>query len=371
MSPIRIGFIGLSGQGWASTILAPPLFEEPLLSQYQLTAVSTSNPASAEATAAKYASLLGTPVKPYHGSPEHIVSDPNVDLIAVSVKVMDHFENAMKVIDGGKDLFLEWPAGNSLKETSALASAAKERGVRTIIGLQARMDPVFQKVKAIIDSGKFGRILSTSLTARMFPGLKMWGPYMSSAMRPYALDSNGGTLLDIGGGHLLDMLTYILGPVASVSATLSIQYPVAEIIDENGKPTGETIEQDVATQVAVSGVLTSGAVMSFHLRGGLETKSDGKAGTPLLWVIDGEKGSIRIEGDDPKASAISITTPAGLYVNGEEVKVEGGGFANVRRAWEAYAAKGEGYADLEAALKTKALVDAIKRSGKEGRRVDL
>ncbi|KAK0494601.1 NAD-binding Rossmann fold oxidoreductase [Armillaria luteobubalina] len=350
MSPIRIGFIGLSGQGWASTMLAPPLFEEPLLSRYQLTAVSTSNPASAEATAAKYTSLLGTPVKPYHGSPEHIVSDPNVDLVAVSVKVMDHFENAMKVIDGGKDLFLEWPAGNSLKETSALARAAKEKGVRTIIGLQARIDPLFRKVKAIIDSGKIGRILSTSMTARV-SGLKVWGPHVSSAMRLYAVDSNGGTLLDIRGGHLLDMLTYILGLVANVSATLSAQYPVAEIIDEN------------ATQVAVSGVLASRAVMSFHLRGGLETKSDGKA--------DGEKGSIRIEGDDPKASAISITTPTGLYVNGEEVKVEGSGFANVRRAWEAYAAKGEGYADLEAALKTKALVDAIKRSGKEGRRVDL
>ncbi|KAK0226002.1 hypothetical protein IW262DRAFT_1359158 [Armillaria fumosa] len=262
-------------------MLAPPLLEEPLLSQYQLTAVSTSNPASAEATASKYVSLLGTSVKPYHGSPEYIVSDPNMDLVAVSVKVMVHFENAMKVIDGGKDLFLEWSAGNGLKETSALAGAAKAKGIRTIVRLQARMDPLFQKVKAIIDSGEIGRILSTSMTARIFPGFKIWGPYMSSTMRRYALDSNGGTLLDVGGGRLLDMLTYILGPVASVSTTLSTQYPVAEIIDENGKLTGETIEQDIVTQVAVSGVLTSGAVMSFHLRGGLETKSGGKAGTPL------------------------------------------------------------------------------------------
>ncbi|PBK91565.1 NAD-binding Rossmann fold oxidoreductase [Armillaria gallica] len=369
MSPIRIGFIGLSGQGWASTMLAPPLLEEPLSSQYQLTAVSTSNSASAEATAAKYASLLGTPVKPYHGSPEHIVSDPNVDLVAVSVKVTHHFENAMKVIDGGKDLFLEWPAGNGLKETSALASAAKEKGVRTIVGLQGRMDPVFKKVKAIIDSGEIGRILSTSLTARAFPGIRMWGPYVSSATRIYGVNSNGGTLLDIGGGHLLDMLTYILGPVASVSATLSNQHPVAEVVDENGKPTGETIEQDAATQVAVSGVLTNGAVMSVHVRGGMETKADGKAGTPLLWIIDGEKGSIRIESDDPKASAVSFMTPR-LYVNGEEIKVEGNGFANARRAWEAYV-KGDGYADLEAALKTKTLIDAIKRSGKEGRRINL
>ncbi|KAK0212762.1 hypothetical protein DFS33DRAFT_1284417 [Desarmillaria ectypa] len=148
MSLIRIGFIGLSGQGWASTMLAPPLLEDPLSSQYRLTTISTSNPASAEATAEKYTSLSGNLAKPYHGSPEHIVSDLNVDLVAVSVKATNHFENAMKVIDGGKDLFLEWPAGNGLKETSSLASAAREKGVRTIIGLQGRMDPIFRKVAA-------------------------------------------------------------------------------------------------------------------------------------------------------------------------------------------------------------------------------
>ncbi|KAK0446589.1 NAD-binding Rossmann fold oxidoreductase [Desarmillaria tabescens] len=370
MSPIRIGFIGLSGQGWASTMLAPPLFEEPLSSQYQLTAVSTSNPDSAEATAAKYASLSGNPVKPYHGYPEHIVSDPNVDLVAVSVKVMDHFENAMKVIDGGKVLFLEWPAGNGLKETSALTSAAREKGVRTIVGLQGRMDPVFRKVKAIVDSGEIGRILSTSLTARTFPELKIWGSRVSSANALYSVNSHGGTLLDIKGGHIFDTLTFVLGPVANVSATLSTQYPIAAIVDENGKPTGETIEQDAPTQVAVSGVLTNGAVMSVHIRGGLQTRSDGKAGTPLLWVIDGEKGSIRMESDNPMASAVSFMTPTTLYVNGEEVKIEGNGLTNVRRVWEAYA-KGEGYVDLEAALKTKTLIDAIQRSAKEGRRVDL
>ncbi len=133
MSPVRIGFIGLSGQGWASTMLAPPLLEEPLSSQYQLTAVSTSNAASASATAAKYASLLGTPVKPYHGSPEHIVSDPNVDLVAVSVKVTHHFENAMKVIDGGKDLFLEWPAGNGSEGDISVGQCREGKGASELL----------------------------------------------------------------------------------------------------------------------------------------------------------------------------------------------------------------------------------------------
>ncbi|KAK0212763.1 hypothetical protein DFS33DRAFT_63247 [Desarmillaria ectypa] len=158
-------------------------------------------------------------------------------------------------------------------------------------------------------------------------------------MQFYGVDSNGGTLLDIRAGNILDTLTYMLGSVASVSATLSTQYPIAEVVDENGKPTGETVEQDAASQVAVSGVLTSEAVMRVHLRVGLDTKTDGKAGTPLLWIIDGEKGNIRMESDNPRAFAVSVMTPT-LDANGDEVKVEGNGRTNVQRAWEAYAKGG-------------------------------
>ncbi len=126
--PLRLGFIGLSTKGWASTHLVPPLLALPLSSQYNILAVSTTNPTSAEASAAKY-STANTTVKTYH-TPESIASDPDLDIVVVSVKTPNHVENATKVIDAGKDLFIEWPAGRGLKETKLLAELAKAKGIR-------------------------------------------------------------------------------------------------------------------------------------------------------------------------------------------------------------------------------------------------
>ncbi len=162
--PLRLGFIGLSTKGWASTHLVPPLLALPLSSQYKILAVSTTNPTSAEASAAKY-STANTTVKAYH-TPESIASDRDLDIIAMSVKMPNHVENATKVIDAGKDLFIEWPAGRGLKETKLLAELAKAKGIRTIVGLQARQSALFRKVKKLVEDGEIGDILSTSMVRR-------------------------------------------------------------------------------------------------------------------------------------------------------------------------------------------------------------
>ncbi|KAF9069778.1 hypothetical protein BDP27DRAFT_1200151, partial [Rhodocollybia butyracea] len=118
--PIRLGFIGLSTTGWAATALAPPLFRAPLSSEFSLVAVSTRNADSAQASAKKYSELASGTVKAYHGSAEHIAADRDVDMLVVAVRVTHHKEVALKVIEGGKDLFIEWPIGRNLEETKEI-----------------------------------------------------------------------------------------------------------------------------------------------------------------------------------------------------------------------------------------------------------
>lgn len=198
-----------------------------------------------------------------------------------------------------------------------------------------------------------------------------WGPYISQNSAFTASDDSGATLLDVAVGHFLDCFTHVLGPFASISATLENQYPTAQLVDETGKPTGRTTEQTAANQVAIVGQLKDGAVVSLHWRGGLESKA-GKAGTPFVWTIDGDKGSIRLESDDASGSFIHIRDPV-LYVDGEEVKTDGGnGLTNPGRAWAEFA-KGSGgaYATLDDALKLKVVLDAIRRSARDGQRVYL
>ncbi len=165
MAPIRLGLIGLSSRGWASTNLVPQLLHPLLSSSYSLTALSTSSEASAAAAAAKYSELAGHPVKGYHGEQGFvdIANDPNVDMVAVSVKIPDHLKAVTPAIEAGKDIFIEWAPGNGYEETLKIAEAAKRKGVKVLVGAQATHGVYLNKVsllspaKVLVTEGSIGQ----------------------------------------------------------------------------------------------------------------------------------------------------------------------------------------------------------------------
>jgi predicted dehydrogenase len=148
--PIKLGVVGLSNNGaaWASLALIPPLFAPPLKDQYTLTALATRSAESAKTSADHFSTLAGAQVKPYSGAAGAIAEDPDLDLIAISVKAPAHLAAALPAIEAGKAIFVEWPAGKNLSETRELAEKAKAKGVRSIVGLQGWQTPVIRKVRA-------------------------------------------------------------------------------------------------------------------------------------------------------------------------------------------------------------------------------
>lgn len=98
-----------------------------------------------------------------YDDPSAIASDPNVDIIAVSVNVPQHYGLIKPAIEAGKDVFSEWPLARNLVEAEELTHLAKEKGVRTMIGLQARQNPSILKAKEIVSSGKLGQIVGTTM----------------------------------------------------------------------------------------------------------------------------------------------------------------------------------------------------------------
>ncbi|KAK7017555.1 transcription regulator gal80 [Paramarasmius palmivorus] len=370
MSPIKLGFVGLSARGWAATTLAQPLFEEPLSSKYILTAVSTTNPTSANASAEKYSKVVSGTVKPYYGSTEQIANDPNVDMVAISVRTPAHVDAALPVLQAKKNLFIEWPAGSLLASTTKIADAAKQNGVRTLVGFQTRQAAYVRKVKEILESGALGRILATSLIASLcFPGVR--GPTAFDPFQYVVDPSNGATMLDIDGGHLIDVLHYLFGPIASVTGRLTNQYPTYQPIDYiSGKPTtGESKPQTDIHQITFGGQFANkdGTVLSVNIRNVLT-----EHGAGLFWVIDGEKGTIKIRADGMKGQSFMRAQPE-LWLNGEKVDVVTDREAErCARHWNKFAEGAEGeYTTMEDAVQAKKVVDAIFKSSNEGRRVDL
>lgn len=180
---------------------------------------------------------------------------------------------------------------------------------------------------------------------------------------------SGATSLSICVGHQLDPLTFVLGDFSTINASATTIYPEATIVDANKKPTGEILPSTTPDHYAVAGILKSGALASITWRVGYKSTPGRRQ---LLWEIDGEDGSIRVESD--VSSFMNIVNPT-VYLNGEKVDivgVESGAVGILGAAWEAYAdGDDQQYATIDDAVKNHRILDAIERSLLEGKTIVL
>jgi predicted dehydrogenase len=184
------------------------------------------------------------------------------------------------------------------------------------------------------------------------------------------INSAGANMLHIVIGHQISIVTYLLGDLASVSATAATHYPTATLITRERKLTSKTIPVGAPDQIAFTGLFKSGAVSSISWRGGIKSTPGRRQ---YIWEIDGEEGSIRLEGDRISAALIHVHPPK-LYLNGElvEVRATTGMADNLSTAWAEYAKGDKGdYATMEDAVKVHRTLDAIDRSAKEGKTIHL
>ncbi|MEU7580735.1 Gfo/Idh/MocA family oxidoreductase [Streptomyces sp. NPDC041068] len=366
-APVRVGLVGLSARGgWAPQSHLPALTR---LKGYDLRALSASGDASARAAGEKY----GVPLA--FGSTEELVRSDEVDLVVVSVRVPLHREVILAALGAGKAVLCEWPLGNGLAEAEELAGAAARAGVRTFAGLQARSAPAVRFVRDLVADGYVGEVLSSSLVASG----RRWGPVFEPSGE-YLLDKrNGGTMLTIPFGHTIDAVTMALGEFTEVSSTLAVRRPV---VHEEG--TGRPAAMTVDDQIAVSGRLGSGAVVSAHFRAGLSR------GTDFHWEINGTEGDLVITGDSGHLQQAALTVRGGRgtdtsvaelpvpvrYFDVPELDdVRGLPSYNVGVQYAQVLADLTGGSvsapDFEHAVRRQRLLDAIERSASTGTRVTL
>ena len=244
---IRLGIIGANANyGWSMRAHLPALLALP---EYELTAVCTS---SAE-TAAESAKAYGAK-SAYHDYHE-MVAHPDIDLVSVSVRVPLHHEMVMAALAEGKHVFCEWPLGANLGEAQEMAALARSKGVRCMVGLQARGAPAILHLKELISEGYVGEVLACNMTM-FLPGLLQRGmnnPWMADREK-------GGNTLTIATGHAIDAFCFCVGEFREISAKVATQ--VSEW--ETAEP-GKTVPVSAADNVLVHGILVGGAVASAHV----------------------------------------------------------------------------------------------------------
>ncbi len=268
---LRVGIIGASAErGWAKESHVPAVQK---LAGLELTAVATGSQPSADAAAKAFGAKKG------YGSAKDLIADPDVDLVAVAVKVPDHRELVLAALAAGKHLYCEWPLGRDAAEAEELATAAaRTKGVHVAIGLQTRLNPAALRASELIAAGAIGRVLS----ARLYSGTIAFRPKIGKADAYLEENGNGATLVTIHGGHALDLAAMVLGSFQDVTALGTTQYPEVEVGDE-----GKRQARHIPDHLLVQSRLASGGALLVEVAGGRPPGS-----TPFRLEITGESGDL-------------------------------------------------------------------------------
>lgn len=143
-----------------------------------------------------------------------------------------------KAIAAGKAIYTEKPTAESFEEALELARLANEAGIKNGVVHDKLYLPGLQKLKRLIDSGFFGRILSVRGEFGYWVFEGDWQP----AQRPswnYRAEDGGGIIVDMF-PHWNYVLENLFGRVESVYAKAVTEIP--ERVDDKGEPYAATAD---------------------------------------------------------------------------------------------------------------------------------
>src|SRR5205085_12680635 len=100
MATLGVGIVGVSPvRGWAATAHIPALRALP---NFEIRALSAHNAQSARAAGEVFG------VDAVFSDPEQLVTRPDIDVVAVTVKVPHHQELVTAALTAGKAVYCEW-----------------------------------------------------------------------------------------------------------------------------------------------------------------------------------------------------------------------------------------------------------------------
>ena len=275
-----------------------------------------------------------------HANLEEMLANPEVDIVTICTPSGAHMEPAVAAANAGKHVIIEKPLEITLKRCDKIIEACKKNKVVCSTIFPSRFHKASLTLKNAVDAGKFGRLTLGDAYVKWF---RTQAYYDSGEWRgTWALDG-GGALMNQA-IHTVDLLTWLMGPVESITAhTATLAHKRIEV-------------EDVATAALR---FKNGAL------GVIEATTAAFPGMLKKIEIHGSTGSAVIEEEDIKTWEFEKMTSKDKKIAAEFAKLTktGGGAADPSAI--GHAAHAHQFKDVIKAIKkgTKPTIDGV-----EGRR---
>jgi 1,5-anhydro-D-fructose reductase (1,5-anhydro-D-mannitol-forming) len=201
MNHVRWGIIGC---GDVTEVKSGPAFQKAEGSS--LVAVMRRDAVKA----ADYARRHGVPR--WYDRAGALVDDPEVDAVYVATPPASHLDMALLAAAAGKPCLVEKPMSRNHDECVRMIDAFESRGVPLFVAYYRRALPRFVEARRLLREGAVG----TPTSVHVF----QYAPLLTGAdARVWRVDpaiAGGGLFLDLG-SHAVDLLDFLLGPIAEAS----------------------------------------------------------------------------------------------------------------------------------------------------------
>lgn len=231
---VRLGIIGFGQQG--STYAK--FIAEGRVPSMEIGAIADTDPAKRELAASLY------PQAAIFVDHLSLMESGSVDAVVTCVPHYLHPAMGIEALKHGLHALVEKPAGVYTKQVNELNEFADSKPELTFgIMFNQRNNPLYQRLKEIVDNGEIGQILRSSWIITTW-----WRPqgyYDSSAWRATWGGEGGGVLVNQA-PHQLDLWQWICGVPKSVFAKVSygfrrdiaVEDEVTAIVDYGNGATG-------------------------------------------------------------------------------------------------------------------------------------
>jgi predicted dehydrogenase len=192
---------GILGTGWVAREHAKAYQRNP---RVRLHGVCSRSLASAQLFAQEYAIPVVYPFL------EAMLADDALDAISICTPNAAHYGHALAVAHAGKHLLVEKPLCTSGEQARQILAAVRAARVQLAVGHVARFVPLFQAARDLVERGFLGRLYYAECDYQHYvePHLALWQWARHTR--------HGGGMFLAGGTHSIDLLVWLMGPVAEV-----------------------------------------------------------------------------------------------------------------------------------------------------------
>jgi predicted dehydrogenase len=331
-----------------------------------------------ERTASR-AAPLGIPVAAT--SLSEALADPLIQLVTVATPPHAHYPVVMEALSAGRHVLCEKPFAKDFAEAKAMLEAAQKAGVVHMLGAEFRFETEQALLRRVVQDGLIGEP-KHFLRIYHQPGLQ--DP--SEKLSDWWEDADqGGGFLGAFGAHMIDQVRSTLGEVVRVSGTLQTLAPGRPKMTADDCYTVQFETERGAQGILVAAMASPGPlIMGTKItgsEGGAWIQMGATFGEPAEVWVQNRDGARRIE---PPAEIVN-PPPTPFEVNeliqteqdrwhtqGFDVAPYARLFAEMKLRIQGQPVTAREVAgDFRDAANGQAVLDAVRRSAKERRWVDV